>query len=192
MILEDVVVLSIAKPVNLSDGRISKCVIGYSNDLKELIRLYPTYHKSKKVVVGNILKLSVIRGDSRDYSFKLDNSKNLKRADRKIKVVGQLNWFNLRQLLNDLPKTTVKELNETKKSMGIIIPTKHEIRRKKGKPFLNYYDGKEHSQQILDNNFNTETYTNDNLALIVGNHHAYRNAFMVISAIPTEIQRMEE
>lgn len=186
MIIEDAVILSIAKPIKLSDGRISKCVIAYSEELKELIRIYPTYHKSKKIIVGNKVRISVIRGDSRAYSFKLKKSKNLKKADRHIKIIETLDTSKLKTLIKSLPTTTISKLNESKKSMGIVIPKECKILYDSEQPekiFLKYEDDNKHRQQILDNNFTSEKYSSNDLALIVGNHHAYRNAFMVISAI---------
>jgi len=177
MILEDLLILAIAKPVELSDGRLTRCVIGYSDDLKSLVRLYPTYHKSTKVKEGNVLRIPVIRGDSRENTYKIKNSKDLKQADDDIVVVDHMTKREVYKLLKKIPTTTINKLNETKKSMGIIKPTDIKIFQKNGQTRMIYNGGSKHNQQILGNQKKDCTQP----LLIVGNHHTYRNSFMVIS-----------
>jgi len=215
MIIEDAVILAIARPIKLKNGRISRCVIAYSEELKELIRLYPTYHLSKKISEGNMVRLMVIRGDSRDYSFKLINSKDMKKADDNIKIVKTLSKQEMSILIRSIEATTIYSLNKEHKSMGIVKPTninitlEYDENCKLFKPYITYSCGQLcknkglHHQQLLDYNAYGKTrglrpdklrslYNIDNVRfipyLIVGNHHAHRNVFMVISIYSREYE----
>jgi len=124
VLLKNLVVLGQGAPNQLKDGRQSTCICSWSLDDKCFIRIYP-------VPLGWLRKWDMfdveVEKNHRDYrenTWKIKNSKEdwkrlnkwIKKADKDYPKKDRIN------LIESIPKTTIGELRESGKSLGLIKP----------------------------------------------------------------------
>jgi len=206
VIIDDYILLGSSYPQPLKDGRLVRCSAGYSPSMGSLQRIYPVEGFSDKFKQWNVLKVPVEKGDWRDESWKIKNSKNIGLADRSVGVLGKLNREEKINLINDLPLSCPLKLFNENRSLGIIKPDILSCDIKNNKAFVTFNclpncDAKNHHiAQILDwgaqvwikNNpdnkeqvfsnyhFNEVEY---DVFFLVGNSYRHARSFMVISVI---------
>lgn len=123
IVVSDLVVLGRSSPDTMKDDRVSVCVAGYSQKYG-FIRLYPTRLDSP-LKMWSIVQVPVERNeqDVRAESWKIEGSKSeWPLLSDKIKVVGHLERRDRLALLRPLISGCVAELNDQKKSLGIVKP----------------------------------------------------------------------
>lgn len=123
LVIDDLVILGRAVPEQIKNGRVTVCTAGYSEKLG-FVRIFPT-----KTIMPlnrwNIVKVPVERDprDSRLESWKIRGSKReWDRLSEKIQVIGRLHPRNRLNLVANLVDNCVKDINEAKRSLGIIKP----------------------------------------------------------------------
>ncbi len=123
-VINDLVILGKAAPDSLKDGRKTICVGGWS-PTKGFIRIYPA-HVYSPIKRWNVVQVPVERNpqDTRPESWKIQGSKReWSELYKKIKVVRTLSNKEQRDLIREIPKIScIEDLNEEKKSLGIIQP----------------------------------------------------------------------
>lgn len=117
--VDDFVMLGRTEPQQTKKNGITVCSIGYSKTLRSLIRVYPI-PLGLSVPKFSVCSVKLIRGnDSRPESFKLPDLKN-------SLIVGEkLSQKKKKELLEDLKSfraSSINELNEQRRSTGILIP----------------------------------------------------------------------
>ncbi|MCA9914378.1 MAG: hypothetical protein KC496_13580, partial [Anaerolineae bacterium] len=124
MLLDDLIILGRACPEPLKDGRVTVCLAGYSYE-HGFIRLYPT-HPQMQMKRWDIIRVEVERNerDTRDESWKISGSRTeWDTLPEKIEVVGRMNKSDERRnLLANLIDTNPQQLNEERRSLGIVKP----------------------------------------------------------------------
>jgi len=121
LIIDDLVVLGRAVPEQIKNGRVTVCAAGYSETLG-FIRIFPT----KTIMPLNrwsIVKVPVERDprDSRIESWKIQGSKSeWDRLSERVQVVGKLHPGDRLNLVANLVDGCVKDINEAKRSLGIV------------------------------------------------------------------------
>lgn len=124
-ILRNLIVIGRAAPDEIKDGRKTLCVGAWSND-DGFIRIYPTTLLSN-LKRWNEVDVPVERNpqDSREESWKIQGSKDeWENLHKKLKWNRKLDRDEQLQLLDVIPKTNcVEDLNQSKKSLGLIIPS---------------------------------------------------------------------
>ena len=123
MIIDNVVILGRAVPEEISGGRKTVCVAGYS-EKQGFVRLYPTRPDSP-LQQWNMVTVEVERNpqDTRTESWKFPNSKEGWDAiNRHIKNVGILPEDDRLPLLDRIKSECVRLLNEQHISLGVIRP----------------------------------------------------------------------
>lgn len=123
LIIDDMVILGRAVPEQIKNGRVTVCTAGYSKKLG-FVRIFPT-----KTIMPlkrwNIVKVPVERDlrDSRLESWKIQGSKReWDRLSEKIQVIGKLHPRYRLNLVANLVDNCVKDLNEVKRSLGMVKP----------------------------------------------------------------------
>lgn len=128
-IINDLIILGRAAPDLIhKNGRKTYCVAGYSPKYK-FIRMYPTNVYCKQLKVWNIVKVPLERNpqDIRPESWRIQGSKKeWNRLEEKIEVVGKYPKKERRQLIYNLLDECRDDINEEKRSLGIIKPVKIE------------------------------------------------------------------
>ena len=126
--LDDLVVLGNAVPSRIKDGRKTVCFAGYSKK-EGLIRVYPARPDSP-VGRWNRLGLSLVRNrqDTRAESWKVQGSSDeWDTLSERIRMHGSLGEKGQKALWYDLCDKygvgCVKDLNEGRRSLGIVRPT---------------------------------------------------------------------
>ncbi len=122
-VIDDLIILGRAVPETIRNGRTTICTAGYSHKLG-FVRIYPTKHTSP-LKRWNIVKVPVERDprDTRRESWKIQGSKReWDRLDEKIEPVGRLRKKDLLNLIANLTDGCVKDVNNVKRSLGIIKP----------------------------------------------------------------------
>jgi hypothetical protein len=122
-LLSDLIVLGRACPEPIKDGRITVCLGGYSRTLG-FVRIYPTrtdtcWHR------WDIVRVEVEKDkrDMREESWKIAGSRTeWENLSSKIKVVGHLPRSERRNLIANLVDDCVKDINEARRSLGIVKP----------------------------------------------------------------------
>lgn len=123
MIIDDLIVLGRGAPDRIKDGRITVCTAGYSPK-NGFIRIYPTRIDSK-FKMWDIIRVPVTRNpkDTREESWKIEGSKTeWEELNKKIMIVGRLADSKKLQLIDSLKETCTNNLNENKRSLGIVEP----------------------------------------------------------------------
>lgn len=128
VIIDDFLVLGNAVPDELKDGRKTVCVAGFSKKLG-LIRIYPVPPKAP-MRRWNIVEVPLERNsqDTREESWKIQGSKSeWDTLDTKIVVKGRIDRDEQINLIDEVLNSPygyscVEELNEQKKSLGLIKP----------------------------------------------------------------------
>lgn len=126
--IDDFLVLGNAVPDELRDGRTTVCVAGLSKKLG-LIRIYPV-PTTAPMRRWNIVEVPLERNsqDTREESWKIQGSKSeWDTLDTKIRVIDKIDRDERIALIDEFFNSPfgyscVEELNEQKKSLGIIKP----------------------------------------------------------------------
>ena len=124
MIINDLVVLGQGSPDVLSDNRITVCTAGYSNT-HGFVRIYPTKTDSPlrrwKVVSVEVERYDK---DTREESWKiLGSKKEWDNLNKKISVLGELKPFDKQSVIENHIGGCVLDINDSKRSLGIIKPS---------------------------------------------------------------------
>ena len=127
-IIDDLIILGHANPVEIKGARKSICTVGYS-PTKGLVRLYPV-PINVRPKMWDILKLPVEKNpqDIRSESWKIQNSnkdwdvlfKKVKHIDKVKKRSEKINMIEY--LYQKYGQKCVHDLNEQKESLGLIKP----------------------------------------------------------------------
>ena len=121
MELKNLIALGDGAPNVLRNGRISRCICAYSQDLG-LVRLYPV--PNNKIRRWDIFDAVVEenRQDHRDNTWKIYNSKDWNNIFRCIRKKGQLPNAKRIELVRKLATDTLGGLIGKMKSFGVITP----------------------------------------------------------------------
>ena len=123
LIIDDFVILGRAVPEQISNGRVTVCAAGYSKTLG-FTRIFPT-KTTMRLKRWNIVRVPVQRDsrDSRSESWKIQGSKSeWEKLDQKVQVVGRLKPKDRLNLIANLVDDCVKDINEAKRSLGMVKP----------------------------------------------------------------------
>ena len=127
IVIDDMIVLGRAVPEHLRNGRVTVCTAGYSKKLG-FVRVFPTtaYMPFNN---WNIVKMAVERDaiDTRRESWKIQGSKSeWETLGSKVEVVGQVKPENRLNMIANLIDDCVSDINDARRSLGIVKPTVHE------------------------------------------------------------------
>lgn len=123
LIIDDLVILGRAVPEQIKNGRVTVCAAGYSKTLG-FTRIFPTKVRMP-LKRWSIVKVPVERDprDTRRESWKIQGSKSeWDRLNEKVQVVGMLKPIERLNLIANLTDDCVKDINEVKRSLGIVKP----------------------------------------------------------------------
>lgn len=120
--LKNVVILGRAAPEEMNDGRQTVCTGGWS-PTRGFIRLYPIDPQANLFSRWDIVNAEVERNssDSRHESWKIKGRK--KDQQEKIEVIGEYPPQKRATLLHNLEDDCVNDINDSKRSLGIIRPS---------------------------------------------------------------------
>lgn len=121
--INDLIILGRACPEPLKDGRVTVCLGGYSHDLG-FVRIYPT-RSDMPWRRWDIVSVTVEKDprDNRVESWKIAGSKSdWDNLGHKIKVIGKYPKKNWSHLVVNLADDCVMDINNAKRSLGIIRP----------------------------------------------------------------------
>lgn len=121
--IDDVIILGRGVPEQISNGRITVCVAGYSETVG-FIRLYPTRVDSP-LALWNIVSVEVERNphDNRRESWKFPESRlGWEHINRHIAVNSELKRGDRIGLLDAIKTDCVKDLNQKRYSLGVVKP----------------------------------------------------------------------
>ncbi len=122
-VLDDLVILGRAVPEQMSDGRVTICVAGYSPS-RGFIRIYPTRYDAP-LRRWNIVRVPVERNphDTRQESWKIQGSRSeWDRLAEKIEVLKTLPKKHRPGLVAKLLDRCVNDVNSAHRSLGIVRP----------------------------------------------------------------------
>lgn len=119
--LKDLVILGRAAPEEMSDGRQTVCTGAWSPE-RGFIRLYPIDPQANLFSRWDIVNAEVERNssDARHESWKIKGRK--KHQDEKVDVVDKYPRRQRATLLHHLEDDCVNDINNAKRSLGIIRP----------------------------------------------------------------------
>lgn len=119
--LQDLVILGRAAPEEMSDGRQTVCTGAWSPK-KGFIRLYPIDPQANLFSRWDVINAEVERNpnDYRHESWKIKGRK--KNQEEKIEVLKEYPREKRATLLHHLEDDCVNDINEVKRSLGIIRP----------------------------------------------------------------------
>jgi len=125
-LINDLIVLGRACPEPIKDGRITVCLGGYSPRLG-FVRIYPTrtdmpWHR------WDIVKVEVEKDDrdTRNESWKIAGSRTQwDTLCERVEVVGHWSRSRWRNLAGNLVDGCVQDINEARRSLGIVKPYIH-------------------------------------------------------------------
>ena len=123
LVVDDLVILGRAVPEQLKNGRVTVCAAGYSRRLG-FIRIFPT-KTGMSLNRWNVVRVPVERDprDSRSESWKIQGSKSeWDRLDERVEVVEKLKPRERLHLIANLTDDCVKDINEARRSLGIVKP----------------------------------------------------------------------
>ena len=120
-ILTDLVILGRAAPEEMRDGRQTVCTGAWSPE-KGFIRLYPISPEDNLFSRWDVVNVEVERNsnDMRHESWKIKGRKRNQRE--KVEIIGQYPREKWATLMHNLENACVNEINEAKRSLGIISP----------------------------------------------------------------------
>ncbi len=120
-LLNNLIILGRAAPEEMNDGRQTVCTGAYSPELG-FIRLYPINPRDNIFSRWDIVNAEVERNpkDTRHESWKIKGRKRNQRE--KVEVVGEYPREKRATLLYHLEDDCVNDINEAKRSLGIIAP----------------------------------------------------------------------
>jgi len=119
--LTDLVILGRAAPEEMDDGRQTVCTGAWSRE-KGFIRLYPIDPQANLFSRWDIINAEVERNpnDTRHESWKIKGRK--KHQEEKVEVVDKYPRHKRATLLHHLEDDCVNDINDSKRSLGIIRP----------------------------------------------------------------------
>lgn len=119
--LTDLVILGRAAPEEMSDGRQTVCTGAWSPE-RGFIRLYPIDPQANLFSRWDIVNAEVERNpnDARHESWKIKGRK--KDQEERVEVVGEYPRKNRATLLHHLEDNCVNDINESKRSLGVVRP----------------------------------------------------------------------
>lgn len=119
--LTNLVILGRAAPEEMSDGRQTVCTGAWS-PTRGFIRLYPIDPEKDLFSRWDIVDAEVERNpsDARHESWKIKGRK--KNQNEKVEVTGQYPRHKRATLLHHLQDDCVNDINEAKRSLGIVRP----------------------------------------------------------------------
>lgn len=121
--IDDVIILGRGVPEQISNGRVTVCVAGYSENIG-FVRLYPTRVDSP-LSLWSIVSVEVERNsqDNRRESWKFPDSRSgWEHINRHIAAKGELQRKDRIGLLDAIKSDCVKGINAKRQSLGIIKP----------------------------------------------------------------------
>jgi hypothetical protein len=120
-VLKNVVILGRAAPEELSDGRQTVCTGAWSPE-RGFIRIYPCDPNSDLFSRWDIINVAVERSDrdTRYESWKIKGRKQ--NQEERVEVVGEYSRDDRPTLLYNLEDDCIRDINEQKRSLGIIRP----------------------------------------------------------------------
>lgn len=120
--LRNLVILGRAAPEEMSDGRQTVCTGAWSPE-KGFIRLYPIDPQANLFSRWDIVHAEVERNaaDARHESWKIKGRK--KEQEEKIEVINKYPRHQRATLLHHLEDDCVRDINNAKRSLGIIRPS---------------------------------------------------------------------
>jgi len=121
--IDDVIILGRGVPEQISEGRITVCVAGYSLT-RGFIRLYPTRIDSP-LKVWSIVSVDVQRNprDNRPESWKFPDSKTgWQSINQHIRVIGEYPKHGRLGLLDSIKSRCVADINDARNSLGVVMP----------------------------------------------------------------------
>jgi len=122
-VIDDLIILGRAVPETIRNGRTTICTAGYSPSLG-FVRIYPTKHTSP-LTQWSIVKVPVERDprDTRRESWKIQGSRSeWDRLDEKIEPIDTMRRENRLNLIANLAENCVRNVNDEKRSLGIVKP----------------------------------------------------------------------
>ena len=123
IVLDDLVILGRACPERIRNGRTTVCTAGYS-ETHGFVRIYPT-RADMPLKRWNIVRVPVERNpqDTRKESWKIQGSKReWEQLSDKVEVIGNLRRSDRPVLIENLVEGCVKDINNDKRSLGIVKP----------------------------------------------------------------------
>ena len=127
MRVDDFIVFGRTAPEDSKKYGQSVCMAGYSEELRQLLRLYPMNIRSK---VRARCKISVeIERNNKDSRFESWTLKD-RTEDSILNVSSPIDKDAILPILKKNAVESIKELNEKRLSLGIIKPEKYEIQLK--------------------------------------------------------------
>lgn len=138
MRIDDFIVLGRTTPIASKKYGHCVCVAGYSEELRQFVRIYPTKVRSKiKTLCSLSVEVERKNEDNRFESWALKT-----RSEDSILTVSEpLPKEDILPILNDNISASVGELNEKKASLGVIKPEKFEIVTEQRKGFVQHNGG---------------------------------------------------
>lgn len=124
LVIDDLIVLGRAVPEPIKNGRVTVCLGGYSRTLG-FTRVFPV-KPSTPIHRWDIVKIPVERDskDTRAESWKIQGSKGeWANLDKKVQVISNLKREDRLNLIANLADKCVKDINDEKRSLGIVKPT---------------------------------------------------------------------
>lgn len=123
--IDDLVVLGRAGKEELSDGRVTVCLGGWSES-RGFVRLYPTQPRMQNLKRWNKVSVPVVQdpsNDNRNESYKIAGSKNdWNTLHRKVRKTGRWDRPRRMQFVDGVPKQCPADLNDLRLSLGVVEP----------------------------------------------------------------------
>lgn len=119
IILDDFIMLGRTEPQKTKNNGITVCSAGYSETLRSLIRVYPI-DIEVSIPKFSVCRVKLVRNsDARAESFKLADEKENMIVTGKLSKKEQ---ENLKQALFKKKSPSIKDLNQRRASLGILVP----------------------------------------------------------------------
>lgn len=124
--IDDLVVLGRGGPEELSDGRVTICLGGWSES-RGFVRLYPTQKQMRALQRWNKVAVPVIQdpaNDNRNESYKIAGSQaDWDTLHQKVRRVGRWEKHQQLQFVDTIPKQCPNKLRDLRYSLGVVEPT---------------------------------------------------------------------
>ncbi len=129
MRIDDFIVLGRTVPEDSKKYGQSVCMAGYSEELRQLMRIYPlsicSATKARSIISAELERNNK---DSRYESWALKDRRNDTILEESIKRVSDpINKKRIRPILDSLLSSNIDELNTKRHSLGILKPSRFEI-----------------------------------------------------------------
>ena len=125
MICEDFVMLGRTVPEESKKHGLTVCSAGYSKEMKELLRIYPLpRHNGIDKWTQCMVPLRRNSQDNRKESWRINCLG--KSADEALECIGVIDKVNRKEefdFLKSMASSSIKQLNEQRKSLAIVAPS---------------------------------------------------------------------